>query len=83
MTDRHLAILRGGSRDGDSTTLATGVERLYAGSDAPGLVDVYEPTGETASAPGNPEPGRVYVFVGQEPIGELAPDMLHLPPPGG
>ena len=41
-------VLRGGSRDGDSTEVADDVERLLAASDAPGLVDVYARTEEQA-----------------------------------
>jgi hypothetical protein len=75
-----LTVLSGGSRDGDSTMLAAGVRRLLAASDAPGMVDVYELTEQTRRLAGNPEPARVFRFVGQEPIGDLAPEMLHMPP---
>jgi hypothetical protein len=34
-------VLRGGGRDGEVTTVLAEVTRLYAVSDAPGLVDVY------------------------------------------
>lgn len=73
-------VLRGGSRDGESTVLDMHVERLLAASDAPGLVDVYEPTGETEHLAHNAEPAIVFEFVGQEPIGDMAPEMLHMPP---
>lgn len=82
--DEHLALLRGGSRDGESTPVALGVTRLLAASDAPGMVDVYERTGEPGHLPGNAEAAVVFEFAGQEPIGDLAPEMLHMPPrPGG
>jgi hypothetical protein len=86
MADEHLAVLEGGSRDGEATTVATGVRRLLAASDAPGLVDAYDRTEQTRSLAGNPGPAVVFAFVGQEPIGELAPEMLHMPAqprPGG
>lgn len=73
-------VLRGGSRDGESTVLDDEVDRLLAASDAPGLVDVYEATEETVHIRGNEEPAVVFTFVGQEPIGDLAPSMLHMPP---
>ncbi|MDQ1633529.1 MAG: hypothetical protein QOJ32_338, partial [Frankiaceae bacterium] len=41
-------LLRGGGRDGEVTTVTEGLTRLYAVSDAPGLVDVYELIDETA-----------------------------------
>lgn len=76
-----LVVLRGGSRDGESTTVAEGVRRLLAASVAPGLIDVYEANGETAHVPGNDGDGLVLVHVGQEPIGDTASEMLH-PPQG-
>jgi hypothetical protein len=78
-----LVVLRGGSRDGESTTVDDEVERLLAASDAPGMVDVYEATDETAPVRGNDEPAIVFVFSAQEPIGDLAPEMLHMPPRHG
>ena len=60
-------LLRGGSRDGESTTVQEGVRRLLAASDAPGLVEVYEANGQTAELEGNPDPALVFMHVGQEP----------------
>ena len=37
-----LIVLRGGSRDGESTEVDEHVERLLAASEAPGMIDVYE-----------------------------------------
>lgn len=78
-TDEHLVVLRGGSRDGESTTVASHVTQLLAASDAPGMIDVYTATTESTELRGNPHPARVYVFAGQEPIGDLGPEMLHMP----
>jgi len=66
----ELVVLRGGSRDGESTRVQDGVRRLLAASDAPGLVEVYEANGETAELAGNDEPALVLVHVGQEPAGD-------------
>ncbi len=76
-----LVLLRGGSRDGESTTVADGVRRLLAASVAPGLIDVYEANGETQHVPGNDTDALVFVHAGQEPVGDTAPEMLH-PPQG-
>jgi hypothetical protein len=73
-------VLVGGSRDGESTVIDDEVRRLLAASDAPGLLDIYEPTGEHQHLAGNSDPVDVYAFVGQEPIGDLAPESLHMPP---
>jgi len=75
----ELVVLRGGIRDGETTTVAEGVRRLLAASDAPGLVDVYEANGETAPVEGNDEDGLVFLHVGQEPAGGLAPELQHAP----
>jgi hypothetical protein len=75
----ELVVLRGGSRDGESTTVAEGVRRLLAASVAPGLIDVYEANGETQHVPGNDGDALVLEHVGQEPIGDTAPEMLHPP----
>ena len=75
----ELVVLRGGSRDGESTSVDAGVRRILAASDAPGLVDVYEGNGETADLPGNDEPALVFVHAGQEPADGVAPEMLHPP----
>lgn len=81
--DENLALLRGGSRDGESTTVALGVTRLLAASDAPGMIDVYERTDEPGHVAGNTDAAVVFEFSGQEPIGELVPGMLHMPPRPG
>jgi len=75
----ELVVLRGGSRDGESTSVQQGVRRLLAASAAPGLIDVYEANGETATLPGNSEDALVLVHVGQEPADGVAPEMLHPP----
>ncbi len=74
-----LVVLRGGSRDGDSTVLDEHVDRLLAVSDAPGMVDVYEVTGEQEHVRGNEELAMVFAFAGQEPIGAMEPSMIHMP----
>ncbi len=66
----ELVVLRGGSRDGESTRVQEGVRRMIAASDAPGLVDVYEANGETTDVEGNDELALVLVHVGQEPAGD-------------
>jgi len=76
----ELVVLRGGSRDGESTKVDDGVRRLVAASDAPGLLDVYEANGETEHLAGNAEPALVFVHASQEPVGDVAPEMLHSPP---
>ena len=78
----ELVVLRGGVRDGESTTVQEGVRRLIAASDAPGLVEVYEANGETGRVKGNNEDALVFIHVGQEPAGDHAPELLHSPPPG-
>lgn len=78
----ELVVLRGGVRDGESTTVQEGVRRLLAASDAPGLVEVYEANGQTARVKGNNEDALVFIHVGQEPAGDLAPELLHSPTPG-
>lgn len=76
-----LVLLRGGSRDGESTTVDEHVERLYAASAAPGMVDIYEATEETEHLRGNDEPAVVYVFADQQPKGDVVdPLHLHQPP---
>lgn len=76
----ELAVLRGGSRDGESTKVEAGVRRLLAASEAPGLLDVYEATDQLEHLDRNAESAHVFVHSGQEPIGDLAPELLHLPP---
>jgi hypothetical protein len=73
-------VLRGGARDGDSATVADDVRRLRAASDAPGMVDVYERTGEHEPAPGEGDEAVVFRFSGQEPATDLPPDLQHMPP---
>jgi hypothetical protein len=75
----ELVVLRGGSRDGESTTVQEGVRRLLAASPAPGLLEVYEANGETAPVDGNEDDALVFLHVGQEPAGDMAPEMLHPP----
>jgi hypothetical protein len=75
----ELVVLRGGTRDGESTTVRQGVRRLVAASAAPGLLDVYEANGETQSLPNNSEDALVFVHAGQEPVGDTAPELLHPP----
>ena len=72
----ELVVLRGGSRDGESTRVQDGVRRVLAASDAPGLVDIYEANGETAELEGNDELALVLIHVGQEPAGD-DPAMAH------
>ena len=78
----ELVVLRGGVRDGESTKVQEGVRRLIAASDAPGMVEIYEANGETGSVPGNTEDALVFIHVGQEPAGDLAPELQHSPTPG-
>jgi hypothetical protein len=74
-----LVLLRGGTRDGESTTVDEHVERLYAASAAPGMVDVYEATDELAHVRGNDDPAIVYRFVDQEPVTDTTATHLHMP----
>ncbi len=76
----ELVVLRGGSRDGESTRVQQGVRRLLAASQAPGLLEVYEANAETEDLAGNTQAALVFVHAGQEPIGDTAPEMLHSPP---
>ena len=66
----ELVVLRGGSRDGESTSVDDGVRRLLAVSEAPGLLEVYEANGETAEVEGNEQDALVFVHAGQEPAGD-------------
>lgn len=79
----ELVVLRGGSRDGESTKVEVGVRRLLAASEAPGLLDVYEANGETAQLRGNSEHAHVFVLAGQEPADGIAPELLHPPSSSG
>lgn len=76
-----VVLLRGGSRDGESTQVHEGVRRLLAASDAPGLIEVYEADGTTEHVTGNDVDALVFVHVGQENADELSHDALH-PFPG-
>ena len=67
----ETVLLRGGSRDGETTERDTSVTRLLANSDAPGLFDVYEITDERQGD------AVVFEFVGQEPAGDAAPELQH------
>jgi len=78
----ELVVLRGGSRDGESTKVQDGVRRLLAASAAPGLLEVYEANGESAHLEHNREDALVFVHTGQEPAGDIAPELLHGPSTG-
>lgn len=75
----EVIVLRGGSRDGESTTVQEGVRRVLAASAAPGLLDVYEADGTTEHVPGNDVDALVFVLAGQESAEGVAPEALHLP----
>jgi hypothetical protein len=74
-----VVLLRGGSRDGESTSVDEHVTRLYATSEAPGMVDIYEVTDESVKLAGTDEGAIVYRFVGQEPITDTTVTHLHMP----
>jgi hypothetical protein len=74
-------LLRGGGRDGELTTVSDGLTRLFAVSDAPGLVDVYERTDELVEDPGAEGPVGVFAFTGQETAEGLAPELQHMQGP--
>ncbi len=74
-----LVVLRGGSRDGESTKVEQGVTRLLTPSDGPGLLEIYEDSGDTAHLAGNAEDARVFVHAGQQGADDVAPEMLHAP----
>jgi hypothetical protein len=75
------AVLRGGSRDGESTRLDERVTTLRAASLAPGLLDVYEATDEQIERDSAEGEATVYAFVAQEPAEGCAPAAIHMPPP--
>jgi hypothetical protein len=77
----ELVVLRGGSRDGESTKVRDGVRRLLASSDAPGLLDVYEANGLTEQIAGNTEAALVFVHAGQQTAEGIAPELRHGPSP--
>jgi hypothetical protein len=74
-----VVLLRGGSRDGESTTVDKHVTRLYAASEAPGMVDIYDVTDEFVSLPGTDEGAIVYRFADQEPITDTTVMHMHMP----
>jgi len=74
-----LVLLRGGSRDGESSTVDEHVARLYATSEAPGMVDIYEATDELEHLRGNDDPAIIYRFVDQEPVTDTTVTHLHRP----
>ena len=74
-----LGVRRGGRRDGESTKVEQGVTRLLTPSDGPGLLEVYEDSGQTAHVPGNSEDARVFVHAGQQGAEDVAPEALHAP----
>ncbi len=78
--DDPTVLLRGGSRDGETTTVSPEVTRLYAVSDAPGMLDVYEATGTTVNVPGNDVTATVFEWMAHEPADNVAPEALHMPP---
>ncbi len=75
-----LIVLRGGAHDGNSTMVAEGVRRLLTPSDAPGLLDVYEPIEALTHLRGNEEPAEVWEFSGQEPIERVTTEHGHALP---
>lgn len=82
--DATVARLRGGSRDGEVVTVAHGVEVLRAVSEAPGLLDLYRLLpGESEPAPSGVERHGEQILVfgydGSEPVGDTAPELLHMP----
>lgn len=74
-----VVVLRGGSRDGESTTVQQGVRRLLAASDAPGLLDVYEADGTTEQLAGTDGEAAVFLHVSQEPAEGVAAELQHAP----
>ena len=74
-----LAVLSGGSRDGESTVVDDAVTRILAASEAPGLLDVYEDTDQQQHLPGNEKPAHVFQFIGQESTEGIAPEAIHMP----
>lgn len=70
-------VLRGGTRDGESTVVDDHVTRLYAASHAPGLVDIYEATDESQHIPGNDVDAIVYEFADQEAVDDMT--QIHVP----
>ena len=77
-TDDHLVVLSGGSRDGETTTVATDVRRLLAASDAPGMLEIYERTATSRRVRGNEDEAVVFDHVGQEPANDMSPELIHL-----
>jgi hypothetical protein len=77
------AMLRGGSRDGETARVDETVTRLRAASVAPGLLDVYEATEERTQLDQRQGEALVYEFVGTEAAGDMAPELIHMPATGG
>ena len=76
----RTAVLVGGSRDGEQTPVAEGVRVVVAASAAPGLLDLYEASGDRVQVRGDSgQHGEVFRFAGQVPADGVAPDALHLP----
>jgi hypothetical protein len=82
--DGTVARLRGGTRDGEVVSVAHGVQLLRAPSEAPGLLDVYELLHDETEEPpaGIERHGErilVFAYSGSEPVGDTAPELLHMP----
>lgn len=75
----RTALLRGGSRDGETTVVSEDLQRILAASQAPGLIEAYDATDELAPVDGDSEPAAVYEFSEQLPFGDLAPELIHMP----
>jgi hypothetical protein len=72
-------VLRGGSRDGESTRVDEQVTTLRAVSQAPGLLDIYEATDERVERDAAEGEAVIYAFVTQESAEGLAPELIHMP----
>jgi hypothetical protein len=68
----ETVLLRGGSRDGETTTRDASVRRLLAASPAPGLLEVYE---ETEQREGD---AVVFEFAGTESADGINPQLIHM-----
>lgn len=77
----EVVVLRGGVRDGETAVVQEGVRRLVAASDGPGLVEIYEANGQTETVAGSSDDALVFLHVGQEAAGDLAPELQHSPRP--
>ena len=67
-------VMRGGPHDGLRTSVPIGVRSLLSPSEAPGLLDVYERTGEYEGET------PVFRYTEQRSAEGIAPEMLHMPP---